>query len=79
MKYVKSFKKEYTVSNSVVGAKLGEGVKEIQYHEPRFSGDSHYCEVFYKSGSSYRVFKPDEVIFAEEESKPIVTSESCGY
>jgi hypothetical protein len=70
MKYVKSFRKEYSVSNSAIVVKLGEkGVTDIKYHEPIFSGDSHYCEVTYKGGYSQRLFKPDEVTFFEEEPK----------
>ncbi len=47
--------------------KVGEeGVTRIEYHEPKWQGDSHYCDVF-RDGEKLRVFYPDEITFEEVE------------
>ena len=44
---------------------LGDGVygcDRIEYHEPKGTGDRHYCDV-YKDKKVYRIFEPTKIEF----------------
>ena len=37
-------------------------VTKITYHEPRGTGDTHYCDIEYaETGKKTRLFRPDEI------------------
>ena len=52
-------------SSYVVGEK---NVTRIEYHEAQFSGDKHYCDVFYKDKTSSRIFNLNYIVFEQVES-----------
>jgi hypothetical protein len=70
MKKVKSVYKEYPVDGVIDSPNLlSKEIKSIEYHEPRGEGDQHYCDVNYVGGKTLRIFRPDSIVFEEDDSK----------
>ena len=62
-----SITKVYDSTDGECMWEVGKSCTKIKYHEPRGDGDAHYCDISLMDGKMIRVFRPDDIVFGEEQ------------